>query len=120
VDLAGRDGEAVRAAGAGVVTFAGAVAGVGVVTVAHGGGLRTTYEPVTPVVSARWRVRPGDVIATLGSGHPDCPAAACLHWGLLRGTGRLEAYLDPLMLLGLTRPRLLPLVAAVGVGGGAA
>jgi hypothetical protein len=38
------------------------------------------------------------------AGHPGCPAAACLHWGLRRG----EVYLDPMLLLGF-RVRLLPL-----------
>src|SRR5688500_11978557 len=54
-DLAAAPGSVVRAAGAGTIVFAGQVAGRGVVSVAHSGGLRTTYEPV--VVRAR---RPGD------------------------------------------------------------
>src|ERR1700750_2496464 len=46
VDLAGVPGAPVRSAGAGTVVFAGTSAGRGVVSVAHPGGLRTTYEPV--------------------------------------------------------------------------
>jgi murein DD-endopeptidase MepM/ murein hydrolase activator NlpD len=105
-DLAAAPGSVVRAAGAGTIVFAGQVAGRGVVSVAHPGGLRTTYEPVD--VQAR---RPGDAVAagaalgTLAAGHPGCPSAACLHWGLRRGAD----YLDPLTLLGLGRVRLLPL-----------
>src|SRR5947209_1444726 len=45
VDLGAAPGTIVRAAGAGTVSFAGRVAGRGVVSVAHPGGLRTTYEP---------------------------------------------------------------------------
>src|SRR5215470_6669685 len=51
VDLAATPGAVVRAAGAGTVAFAGQVAGVGVVSIDHPGGLRTTYEPVRPLVS---------------------------------------------------------------------
>jgi murein DD-endopeptidase MepM/ murein hydrolase activator NlpD len=94
----------VVAAGAGVVVFAGSVAGRPVVSVAHDGGLRTTYEPVTPSVRAGQAVARGDPIGTLAPGHPGCTAAACLHWGLRRG----EVYLDPLSLLRPPEVRLLP------------
>lgn len=104
VDLRGAFGDEVHAAGAGVVTFAGLLAGRGVVTVTHG-ALRTTYEPVTPAVAVGDRVDPGDVIATfdLIGGH--CLPRACLHWGLLRG----DTYLDPLSVVGAGPVRLLPL-----------
>src|SRR5689334_22617302 len=51
VDLGGSPGVLVLAAGTGVVAFAGSVAGVGVVSIDHPGGLRITYEPVTPLVA---------------------------------------------------------------------
>ncbi|AGL20374.1 peptidase M23B [Actinoplanes sp. N902-109] len=106
VDLAAAPGVPVRSAGAGTVVFAGLVAGRGVISVAHAEGLRSTYEPVvlgsarvgSPVVA-------GEQIASLAPGHPGCPVAACLHWGLRRGAG----YLDPLTLLGRGPVRLLPL-----------
>lgn len=104
VDLAAEPGATVRAAGPGVVHFAGPVAGVGVVSINHAGGLRTTYQPVTPSVSAGDAVVAGDPIGVLEPGHPGCLAAACLHWGLRRGA----TYLDPLALLGIGRVRLLP------------
>src|SRR3954449_10514353 len=47
VDLLGQPGQTVRAALAGTVTFAGTLAGRGVVVVSHG-ATRTTYEPVAP------------------------------------------------------------------------
>lgn len=114
-DLAGRTGLAVLAAGDGVVVFAGPLAGRGVVSVEHAGALRTTYEPLTVTVTPGARVRRGDPLGTLAPGHRGCPVSACLHWGLRRpavatttvGAGALE-YLDPLLLLGLGRVRLLP------------
>lgn len=103
VDLAAQPGEPVLAAGAGTVTFGGSVAGRGVVTVSHPGGLRTTYLPLTPSVSPGSRVNAGDVIGVLEADHGHCPID-CLHWGLRRG----PTYLDPLLLLTRPRIRLLP------------
>ena len=108
VDLAGTSGAAVVAAGDGVVVFAGMVAGRPLVSIDHAGGLRTTYEPVDPVVGAGQPVSRGSPVGTLVAGHARCPAEACLHWGLRRG----EAYLDPLALLQPPRVRLLPARAA--------
>jgi len=119
VDLAGRPGMPVFAAGAGVIGYAGMLAGRGVVTVQHTGGLRTTYEPVLALVLSGQRVTAGQAVGALTAGHPGCRPAACLHWGLLRG----ETYLDPLSLLRVGRVRLLPLhagpagAAAVGAAG---
>jgi murein DD-endopeptidase MepM/ murein hydrolase activator NlpD len=107
VDLAGATGAAVLAAGEGVVSFSGVIAGRGVLVVAHG-ALRTTYEPVGDRLPAGSTVRSGDPVGRLDAGHPGCAAAACLHWGLKRG----EEYLDPLSLLGPAAVRLLPLGGA--------
>ena len=105
VDLVAAQHQAVVAAGAGVVRFAGTVAGRGVVVVAHADGVSTEYEPVLPVVSARQQVRAGQPIGQLVGQHAGCPLPSCLHWGARRGS----AYLNPLDLL---RPlgvvRLLP------------
>ena len=106
-DLGGAPGAPVVAAGDGVVVFAGMVAGRPVVSVDHADGLRTTYEPVDPVVGAGQQVARGSPIGTLVPGHAGCPVEACLHWGLRRG----ETYLDPLLLL-VVRVRLLPLRAS--------
>ena len=104
VDLAGAAGQQVLAGGAGVVAFAGMVAGRPVVSVQHADGLRTTYEPVAPQVAAGQPVVRGSPLGTLVAGHPGCPVEACLHWGLRRG----ETYLDPMSLLRPPRVRLLP------------
>lgn len=104
VDLAAPTGAAVLSAGAGVVGFAGVLAGRGVVTVIHG-SLKTTYEPVSAVVRAGQPVTAGQPIGRLQPPTGHCGAGrSCLHWGLLRGT----VYLDPLALLGLTHSVLLP------------
>jgi murein DD-endopeptidase MepM/ murein hydrolase activator NlpD len=103
VDLAASPGATIVAAGAGVVTFAGMLAGRGVVTVTHG-ALRTTYEPVLPTVVIGDRVQPGQQIGTLDGGPAHCGARSCLHWGLLRAA----TYLDPLALLRRGPSRLLP------------
>ncbi|MEO6086303.1 MAG: M23 family metallopeptidase [Umezawaea sp.] len=105
VDLGGTPGEAVFAAGGGTVVFAGPVGGRPVVSLAHDSGLRTTYEPVEPVVRAGSPVRRGDPIGTLVAGHVGCPVVACLHWGARRGMD----YVNPIRLVASGRVRLLPL-----------
>ena len=105
VDLEGPAGAPVLAAGAGVVAFAGMVAGRPVVSIDHADGLRTTYEPVDPSVGAGQVVARGSPVGILSRGHAGCSVEACLHWGLRRG----EAYLDPLALLRPPRIRLLPM-----------
>ncbi|GAB2878081.1 M23 family metallopeptidase [Streptomyces deserti] len=98
VDLAAAPGTPVRAVAAGRVSFAGRVAGKGVVSVELTGTgdppLRTTYEPVTAAVKKGEEVAPGEVIGTVEPTGSHC-TATCVHWGLLRG----ETYLDPLALL---------------------
>ncbi|HEX6151595.1 M23 family metallopeptidase [Nocardioides sp.] len=104
VDLAGRAGQRVHPALAGVVSFAGTIAGRGVVTVDHG-STRTTYEPVTPSVEVGTTVGPRDTLGRLAYAGSHCPPDACLHWGWLEG----DTYLDPLRLVGAGPVRLLPL-----------
>ncbi len=111
VDLSAAAGSPVLAAGDGVVVYAGAVAARTLVSVEHAGGLRTTYEPVTPAVTPGRPVHRGDVIGHLQEGH--C-ASPCLHWGARRGA----AYLDPLRLVTWGRIRLLPLNAPTSSRGG--
>lgn len=102
VDLQGSPGETVVASADGTVTFAGVLAGRGVVVVDHG-VVRTTYEPVAATVTVGGVVGRGQPIGRLLAGHASCPATTCLHWGLREG----DTYLDPLLLLGAAI-RLLP------------
>ena len=109
VDLAGSPGQPVYAAGPGTVVFAGLLAGRPVVSLAHPGGLRTSYEPVEAVVRPGQLVDTGTPLGRLAAGHPGCPAPACLHWGAMWGPAARADYVDPLGLLAGTRVRLKPL-----------
>jgi murein DD-endopeptidase MepM/ murein hydrolase activator NlpD len=109
VDLAGVPGQPVHAAGTGTVVFAGELAGRTLVSIAHPGGLRTTYEPVRPAVRVGQLVDAGTVIGELMAGHAGCSAAACLHWGAMWGAASRADYVDPLGLLASTPVRLKPL-----------
>jgi murein DD-endopeptidase MepM/ murein hydrolase activator NlpD len=108
VDLAGSPGQAVYAAAAGTVVFAGELAGRPVVSIAHPGGLHTSYEPVTPAVRAGQRVEAGTALGRLDAGHPGCAATACLHWGAMWGSASRADYVDPLGLVATTPIRLKP------------
>ncbi|MGW6714318.1 murein hydrolase activator EnvC family protein [Streptomyces globisporus] len=122
VDLAAGPGARVLAAADGRVSFAGRVAGRGVLAIEVAGSgsppLRTTYEPVRSLVEEGATVRAGRPVGVLEEGPFHC-AAGCLHWGLRRG----DAYLDPLSLLppGLLRrgpSRLLPVFGVPEAGSG--
>jgi murein DD-endopeptidase MepM/ murein hydrolase activator NlpD len=109
VDLAGAPGQPVYAAGAATVVFAGVLAGRPVVSLAHPGGLHTSYEPVRAVVRVGQLVTDETVIGELVAGHVGCRAAACLHWGAMWGSASGADYVDPLGLLKSTAIRLKPL-----------
>ncbi len=90
LDLPGTPGEPVRAVAVGRVVFSGTVAGVGVVSIAHGDE-RSTYQPVVRRrVATGDAVSAGDVLGSLGPAGTHC-VTACLHLGRVRG----EEYLDP-------------------------
>lgn len=109
VDLAATAGQSVHAAGPGTVVFAGELPGRPLVSIAHPGGLRTSYEPVRPAVRAGQHVGAGDPLGVLVSGHPGCPVASCLHWGAMWGAAARADYVDPLGLIVDTPIRLKPL-----------
>jgi murein DD-endopeptidase MepM/ murein hydrolase activator NlpD len=80
-----------------------------VVSLAHAGGLRTSYEPVEAVVQVGQLVDSSTALGRLLPGHAGCPAAACLHWGAMWGPASRADYVDPLGLLASTPIRLKPL-----------
>jgi len=109
VDLPGAPGQPVYAAGDATVVFAGLLAGRPVVSLAHSGGLHTSYEPVRARVRVGQAVTAETVIGELAAGHTGCRAAACLHWGAMWGPASGAHYVDPLGLLESTAIRLKPL-----------
>jgi murein DD-endopeptidase MepM/ murein hydrolase activator NlpD len=109
VDLAGVVGQPVYAAGPATVIFAGILAGRPLVSLAHSGGLHTSYEPVVAAVRVGQLVDASTPIGTLQAGHRGCPVVACLHWGAMWGPAAHADYVNPLGLLASTPVRLKPL-----------
>ena len=94
VDLHPLGDLAVRSPAAGVIAFSGDVAGRGVVTVDHGGGLVTTLEPVESAPAPGTPVTRGEEIGMLSVGGHARPGR--VHFGV-----RLDGeYVNPLLLLG--------------------
>ncbi|NKX49076.1 M23 family metallopeptidase [Arthrobacter deserti] len=101
VDLAASPAAAVSAPAAGTVSFAGWVVDRPVVTIDHGNGLRSSFEPVASDLKQGDAVARGDPVGRLsGTGH--CPGP-CLHWGVRRA----EQYLNPLQFVTDQRPSVL-------------
>ena len=89
VDLAVEPGDPVVSALDGDVVFSGLVAGVGWVTVDHGGGLVTTYGDLVDRIPTGAAVLAGGVVGRVAD------TAVHLDWGV-----RLDdAYIEPLLLL---------------------
>jgi len=111
IDYVVARGTAVRAAGAGVVTFAGSVGNVNAVTIDHGNGLETTYSDLDEVsVTAAETVTEGAWIGRSDLAHE--PSSIGLHFGVkLRGH-----YVDPELYLGdvdvASAIRLVPAIYA--------
>ena len=104
IDLAVPVGAPVIAPADGTVVWAGRVVDRGVVSIDHGGGVWSSFEPVSPVVVRGARVRRGALVGRVatGGGHPP---------GVLHVGARLNgAYVSPLLFLGgLERAVLLPM-----------
>ena len=103
LDIRAAEGAEVRAPADGIVRFAGVVVDRPVLSIDHGGGVISSYEPVATTLADGDPVRRGQVIGTLLTGH--CAIGACLHFGV-----RIDGeYVSPLVFLG-GQPRavLLP------------
>jgi murein DD-endopeptidase MepM/ murein hydrolase activator NlpD len=109
VDIAAPTGSPVHASAAGVVSFAGSVAGNLTVTVDHGAGLLTTYSFLGETRVARGApVDPGVVVGTVGRGHVGSGLPSHVHLSARRD----GFYFDPLELyVGVGYADLLSLVA---------
>ncbi|MGV9184865.1 M23 family metallopeptidase [Arcanobacterium canis] len=94
VDLAVAKDSPVFASAAGRVIYAGMLVDRMVISIEHEGGLRTTYEPVDPIVSVGTTVTQGQQIGTVLT--RSCPGGNCLHWGAKYGS---KDYINPMLLL---------------------
>jgi len=100
VDIAA--GPVLRAPADGIVRFAGVVVDRGVLSIDHGDGVVSSFEPVEAALAAGEPIARGQAIATVVPGH--C-GTRCVHVGV-RVDGE---YRNPLIWLGGARwPVLLP------------
>ncbi|WP_423918089.1 M23 family metallopeptidase [Frigoribacterium sp. 2-23] len=101
VDLAYGAGSPVLAPDDGVVHFSGVVVDRPVLSIAHDGGVLSSYEPVTSDLTRGTPVTRGQVVGVLRPGHR--VDADCLHLG-----ARVDGeYVSPLLFLGRARPSVL-------------
>ena len=104
VDYLSTFGTPVVASADGVITHAGLIANRFTITVTHN-NLRTTYEPVKPIVKFGQFVKQGQIIGYLQQIGSHCFPESCLHFGLKEG----KTYLNPIISNQRKYPRLLPL-----------
>ena len=98
IDLAATSGAEVVAPRAGFVSFVGVVVDRPLVVLTHPDGRRSTLEPVVSDLVVGTTVNAGDRLGTVADDvSTHCAPAQCLHWGVRM----VEAYLDPLTLLGV-------------------
>ncbi|AXJ10538.1 M23 family metallopeptidase [Arthrobacter sp. PM3] len=116
VDLAAaNDGAPLLAPAAGTVVFVGFVVDRPVITLDHGNGLRSSFEPASSELAVGASVAAGGVLGHVRAGHCG-PSPPCVHWGLRRG----DEYVNPLAFVMDLRPSvLLPPLAAGAPGPGA-
>ncbi|MCC6270582.1 MAG: M23 family metallopeptidase [Microbacteriaceae bacterium] len=102
IDIDAELGSIVRTPSDGVIHFSGFVVNRNLISISHGGGLISSFEPVRSELAEGTVVHRGQPIGTLQSGHCRVP---CLHLGA-RFHGQ---YISPLNFLGgIPRSVLLP------------
>jgi murein DD-endopeptidase MepM/ murein hydrolase activator NlpD len=102
VDLrSASDAGAVTSPESGTISFVGVVVDRPVITVDHGNGLRSSFEPVRSTLAKGDTVGKGDIVGTLVTGH--CGETPCVHWGVRRG----DDYVNPLEFVLDLRPSIL-------------
>lgn len=105
IDLAVPTGQEIRSPADGVVSFSGVVVNREVLSIDHGAGYVSSFEPVSSELDGGEAVSAGEVIAVLDDyedGSPHCEEP-CVHWGV-RHHGD---YINPLLLLGDLEPSIL-------------
>ncbi|UZX02500.1 M23 family metallopeptidase [Arthrobacter sp. CDRTa11] len=102
VDLAAiHDGAELTSPAPGTVSFVGVVVDRPVITIDHGNGLRSSFEPVQSDLATGTVVARGQLIGTLLPGH--CRSGPCVHWGVRQG----DEYVNPLQFVMDLRPSVL-------------
>lgn len=94
VDLKVAIGDSILSPAPGTVVYAGVLVDRPVISILHAGGLRSTYEPVDPLVNVGDIVEAGTPIGTVsreGAGEH-----LGLHWGARFGKNE---YIDPLRMM---------------------
>lgn len=92
VDLSVEIGADILAVAPGVVIYAGLLVDRPVISIQHDNGLRSTFEPVEPLISVGDIVTTGQIIGKLVEGH----SPGSLHWGAKVDA---DTYVDPLGLV---------------------
>jgi murein DD-endopeptidase MepM/ murein hydrolase activator NlpD len=105
VDIEVPIGGRILAPAPGVVSFNGVVARIPTLVLDHGGGVRSTYQPVTSPLKVGESVKAGALIGLLTAPGGHCAPKQCLHWGVRNSAG----YLDPIRFIRPAMPVLLPL-----------
>lgn len=92
------------------MSFVGVVVDRPVITLDHGDGLRSSFEPLESGLVKGARVAVGETLGHILPGH--CGSVPCVHWGVRRG----DEYLNPLAFVTDLRPSILlpPLDPAPG------
>ncbi|WP_081746825.1 M23 family metallopeptidase [Arthrobacter sp. H5] len=101
VDLASVEAGGILSPAGGVVAFVGTVVDRPVITLDHGDGVLSSFEPVSSSLVKGEEVTEGQVIGQLST-EAHCPVA-CVHWGV-----RLNGeYVNPLNYVSDRRPSIL-------------
>ena len=102
IDIAAASAATVRAPASGIVHYSGFVVDRNLISLDHGGGIISSFEPVLSALAEGAVVHRGQQIGVLQSGH--C-RASCLHLGVRRN----GQYVSPLNYLGgIAHSVLLP------------
>ncbi|MGO1524275.1 MAG: murein hydrolase activator EnvC family protein [Nesterenkonia sp.] len=105
IDLAADAEATIRAPADGVVSFSGRVVDREVLSIDHGAGYTSSFEPIDSPLDVGDSVATGEPIAELGTyddGATHCQTS-CLHWGVRRH----GEYINPLLMTGELEPSVL-------------
>ncbi|PJM76279.1 M23 family metallopeptidase [Bifidobacterium simiarum] len=105
IDILAPSGTTLIAPDTATIAFAGQVGGKSVVSLRHGNGLTTTYEPAEAGAPVGTAVNRGMPFAQT-AGRSDHCAGTCVHWGVKRANG---TYVDPMHMVHRQRIALKPM-----------